>query len=478
MVNKYRQFAEFLTDKYIILMLLIFPLFISPDGYSNITITKYLFFVILTSIWLLIIIPFAFFSKPQKPKIHVIFALLFAIFAIISSILSEYTAQTIIGASRYSGLVTILLQIAIFLGISSFGKFSEKYLNCLAISASICCIVSIFQLFGSTIFYPSDYTYSDGGVMYIGKFLGTIGNTNILAAFLCTSSVLLATSFVLVGRGVLKITASMLGIFVLIASESSGGLVAVAVALIIAALYFAKIGVLHRGFFTLALLILPVVFAMIFLNMTLFAILGIAVIAVFALISYLLKHKIPTKNHFKYLVIIIISVVLLTFIALLTLPFTEGTFYEISQVLKGNISPSFGSSRILIWKESLALFPEAPFFGGGPDTLVLRLSIDFSRYSEELGSTLHSYVDNPHNVYISYLINLGIFALISYLALTVTTIIRAIKSKNFHIVMLMIAIVSFWTEEFFGLGLAIVSPMMWILWGLIFSDLDSKKTNN
>ncbi len=60
-------------------------------------------------------------------------------------------------------------------------------------------------------------------------------------------------------------------------------------------------------------------------------------------------------------------------------PWGDGTVYELSRVLHGEIRDSFGSSRIRIWKAVLALIPERPLLGGGPDTLALRLNVVFSR---------------------------------------------------------------------------------------------------
>ena len=69
-------------------------------------------------------------------------------------------------------------------------------------------------------------------------------------------------------------------------------------------------------------------------------------------------------------------------------PAQEGTVYEISQVMRGNFNDKFGSSRILIWRESLALFGERPLLGGGPDTLALRVDVEFSRLVEETGKIM------------------------------------------------------------------------------------------
>lgn len=78
---------------------------------------------------------------------------------------------------------------------------------------------------------------------------------------------------------------------------------------------------------------------------------------------------------------------------------------------------NLGSSRILIWKESLKLFLEKPLLGTGPDTIGLRMNISFERYIEELGRTVYTYIDDAHCGYLNILVNQGIIALASYLAL-------------------------------------------------------------
>ena len=45
---------EWVTDKFILIMLAVFPLWVGFDGYSNVTLSKFLFFVICTGLWLLL----------------------------------------------------------------------------------------------------------------------------------------------------------------------------------------------------------------------------------------------------------------------------------------------------------------------------------------------------------------------------------------------------------------------------------------
>lgn len=149
-------------------------------------------------------------------------------------------------------------------------------------------------------------------------------------------------------------------------------------------------------------------------------------------------------------------------------PGRSGTVYELSRILRGDFSPGFGSSRLGIWKETLALVPERPLLGGGPGTLALRVDIRFSRFVPETGQTLSTYVDNAHNEYLGFLADLGIPGLALYLG-----------AMGRHLFLLPAvagprvpwgcALVCYWIQAFFGLGLCLTAPLLWLSWGLFLS---------
>ena len=91
------------------------------------------------------------------------------------------------GEGRYEGLLTMLIYLAIFIAVSSFGRFKSWYLYVLLIPVCLNIILSLLQLHGGNplSLYPNNYDYFDGNVLYSGQFLGTIGNTGLLSAFLC-----------------------------------------------------------------------------------------------------------------------------------------------------------------------------------------------------------------------------------------------------------------------------------------------------
>ena len=181
--------ARWLTDKYISLMLLVFPLWTGLEGYADITRSKFLFFAVLSGLYLAGTAVCMALDKtaPKRPNALQCFALAFMAAACLSAALSPYGRAVILGASRYDGLLTLLLYGGIFLGVSAFGEWKKYYVYLLAASASICSLVAIPQLLGENPFglYPGDLTYFDANVRYTGDFLGTIGNTNLLAAFYC-----------------------------------------------------------------------------------------------------------------------------------------------------------------------------------------------------------------------------------------------------------------------------------------------------
>lgn len=54
---------------------------------------------------------------------------------------------------------------------------------------SLCCLLSLWQLAGGNPLglYPNGLSYSDAGTAYSGAYLGTIGNTDLLAAVMCVA---------------------------------------------------------------------------------------------------------------------------------------------------------------------------------------------------------------------------------------------------------------------------------------------------
>lgn len=421
--------ARWLTDKYISLMLLVFPLWTGTEGYAAITRGKFLFFAVLSALYLALLLPCALLvgEKPRRARLPQWFALAFMAAACLSAALSPYGRAVILGSSRYDGLLTLLLYGGIFLGVSAFGEWKKYYVYLLAASASICSLVAIPQLLGGNPFglYPGELTYFDANVRYTGEFLGTIGNTNLLAAFYCLCIPLFIwhalTHRALRDRLVLAAAALCLG--VLIASRVASGAVALAAAAVV-------------------------------------------------LMPYYVNYTSHSRKKALIAAGCMAALCLAALAAVYAYGGNSGTLHELSQLLHGHVEDSYGSSRVGIWRECLRLFGESPVTGGGPDTLVLRTDMTFSRFVEETGSTISTHVDNAHCEPLGYLVNLGALGLIPYLALCAESLRRFFRGCAPAAGG---ALCCYYVQSLFGLGLCIVVPLVWIYMGLVCSGKELEK---
>lgn len=488
-----RTLPERITDKYIGIMFLIFPLFTGFHGYGAITLSKFLFFVIVTCIWLAaLVIAFLFCRKsPTCGGIHPSAAqfavVVFLLICVVSALVSPYGVQTLLGAGRYDGLLTLLLYGAVFLGISATGIPRKIYVFLLGISSFICCVIAVLQLSGldPLWLFPNDLNYYDAHISYTGEFLGTIGNTNLLSGFLTLCIPLFAGIYICCGEkwDSLLLIPAALGTFILISSGVSGGAVALtALALLIPPILLRDLQRVRRALLTSALLCVSVSLALAVQfqedsvefspGLASFALLAAAVLCLLLIVwSLRIRRSISPSRLSKTFAVCSVCIVLFGLTLIYFWPGDCGTVYELSCVLHGEIHDQFGSSRILIWRDVLALVPERLLFGGGPDTLALRLDLTFSRFVPETGVTLHTFVDNAHNEYLGYLVNVGLLGLMAYLAAMVCSIVTWLRHRDVASILpaLGCGILCYWIQGLFGLGLCIVAPVLWILWGLLES---------
>lgn len=481
--------GERLTKTYIILMLLVFPLFTGFKGYTNITDAKLAFYISATGLWLvgLAVSVFAGGRKPGVFPAEGRLLLAYLLVCCVSALVSPYgPGVTLPGAGRFDGLLGILLSAGIFFGVSRFARPSRVYAYALELSMTLCCLPALLQFLGFNPLglYPSDYNYHDMGTRYSGEFLGTIGNANLFSAFLCLCMGLLAFLFV---RGKIKgghlLPALVLAGFCLFECTVSAGKLALIVCLLIGAPAAVADGrSLGRLLAALGGLSLALGLSLAFsgepaegrqaaLSFELSGRAAAALAAAFAMwlaapfAGRLTLGKRTLRLWLSGLSLALASAGLL---AVYNTHANSGTVYELSRAMRGELDGSFGSSRLLIWRDCLALIPERPLLGGGPGTLALRLDIDFTRFVPETGKTLRSTVENAHNLYLGILADCGLLALLPYLSAMGLTFFKALRrpEENDWGAALALGLLAYWVQDFFGLGLFLVSPVMWILWGL------------
>lgn len=297
--------ARRLTDIYICLMLAAFPLWTGFEGYTGITRAKFLFFAALTGLWLaaLALCALKYRSRLRRPRGFALCVLAFMAAACLSAAFSGNFHHALLGGNRYDGLVTLLLYGCIALGVSRWGQRLGLYVNLIALAAGLCALVCFLQLLRVNVLglFPEGLDFYDAGTRYSGEFLGTIGNTNLLAGWFCLVIPLLTLS-ALRAKGVrrwllLLPAAGCLALLIVIDAQS--GLAGCLGCLLIVSPYYVNYAGRRKA--ALAL--------------------GVAILAL-CIASFASVYLWPPEG---------------------------GTLWELSEILHGRAQDGFGSSRVAIW---------------------------------------------------------------------------------------------------------------------------------
>jgi len=492
------SFSKRITDIYIYAMLFLFPLFTGFHGYAEITLSKYLFFVSVTALWLITLFVIAIKGKinPSANKLALaeILVLLYLVFCCVSAVFSSFKSSVLLGEGRFDGLATTLLCIGVFFGVSLFSRPKKAYIHAAALAVSLNCIVAVLQLLGYNPLhlFPGDYNFYDAETQFSSTFFGTIGNADLFSVYICLMLSVSAVYYISAEKRSFSILPCiLLSAFCQLKSGVSGGFLALGVTALIAAPFVITNGEKLRRALEIALTILASAIFAFTVNIT-EVVSGVTVdfylskiasallvLAAFVTVLRLMLGKREFKEKTLRIFFSVLSVVVFASGLLIAYYWQGpyGTVYELSQLMHGRIKDSFGSSRILIWKKTIELVPNHLLLGGGPGTLSLRLDVNFSRFVAETGKTLSTTVDNAHNEYLGILVNTGLLSLIAYLSAQFVSLFNAIKSAKLSEFCgcFACALLCYWVQAFFGLGLFLVSPIMWLFWGLLISSFRREK---
>lgn len=433
--QKRPPFPEQLTTVFLYLMVLVYPLWMTGD-YQTVTQQKFQCFLVLCGGYVLLMallgIEMLVLEQARFPSLVFLWkhasaaqklVAVFALCTILSALLSPYGRETLWGMTRNEGLVTILLYCLLFLLVSVFGRADRRLLSALGISVTVVSLLGLVQLAGRNPFdlYPSGYTYYDAGTAYTGAYLSTIGNTDLLAAFLCAAAPLFA-------------------------------------------------GALVRGSSIIRFLYaLPLA-----LSLTLLVRMGAAAGIVGILVSALILLPVFSRQHRREWSLCALCVALLSLLAVYFAgDAMGGTAAELSALLHGQLEDHFGSGRIYIWRQVWDLVPERLLFGGGPDTLAARNAGYFQRYDASLGVTVRALIDTAHNEYLNILVNQGLLALTAYLGALFSSAARWLRRSGQHGTAAILGggVLCYCIQAFFGISSYITTPALWLIWGLLEQQL-------
>lgn len=431
--SSFRAFTM-LSDIFIALMLTVFLFWFDSTGYGSITEAKLPVFRAICGgyvILSIILIPSCLvtgIAKTADLKQCIKestwtqrMVLLFMLLTVLASLLSPYRRETWQGVSRYEGTVTICIYCLCFVFLSSFGRVRKWMAYLLGASLSVFSVICIIQLYGGNPLglFPEGLNYFGAGVDYTGAYLGTIGNTDLVAAFLCIAITILWVAVVRM-KGKLRTVL----------------IIPIALSLFVLAKMSVMAGIL--GVFGGAVLSLPVV--------------------------------LPISDKAKKVIAIVIALTIIICIAFLFIVDIDiGMLHEAHELLRGRIDETFGSGRIYIWKSVLERIPDNLLFGTGPDTMNYAGIEAFSRYDEIKNVEIVAEIDTAHNEYLNVLYHQGIFALLAYLAALVFAakvwICRG--GKKTESAAIGAAVLSYCIQAFFGISMFLTAPFFWISLGLL-----------
>lgn len=498
---------ENITAVYITLLLLI-PLWFTSSGYTTIDVDKFSFFVCVTVIYILALLIFPLQmiitgEKPQKPSLNIglphILILIYFICCVISTVISEWGYATLWGVGQGDGIIKIALYLLVFMLVSQFSAVKWWYIIPLSFTIIVNFLIACMQYAGYNPFvlYPTGYTYHDAYLQYSGAFMGTLGNTNFLSAYLAMAVIILIGCFVISENKKSKflLIPIFMGIFTMFLCEVSAGIVGLFCVLICCIPWLLSSWKKVSNFLLISAVILiaisicksiGVVYeqgqtALFFRMGTSFILLVLGVI-ILVIAMLCPKNNLQFKHYKKVrlgLIIALFACGILSVIALYLLPFQTGTIGEIHEILNGNLDGSFGSSRIIVWQEVAKLIPEHLWFGGGPGTLSLRTDYIFSRYIEDINFTATSQIDTAHNDYLNILVNTGLISLLTYISFLVSVVYEAIKhNKSNGIMILLLSALTYLAQIFFSFTTCTVTTVFWVILGILIATARKEGTSN
>lgn len=435
-------FLQKLTSVYIVLLITVFLFYFDSHGYLAIAEAKLSAFHIICGGYIILaflilleglligqLTPDFFRTLLRQSSWTQRLILLYLLLTLLSALFSPYGKAAWTGVSRHEGALTIAVYCLCFLFVSNFGKAERWMLHAFAVSVFVFCCLCMVQLYGGNPFtlYPEGYNYFDANQAYSGAYLGTIGNVDLVAAFLSIAIPVLWVAILRL-QGKLRF-----------------------------------------------LLLVPLA-AAIFVLLKMFVLAGIVAVFAGALLS--LPVVLPASERTRKRIAIAIAGCILAGIAvLLFCDFGTGTLHEVHELMHGRGSDSFGTGRMYIWKNVLERIPDNLWFGTGPDTMAYAGIEPFTRYDEALDTMIVAYIDTAHNEYLNILYHQGVFALAAYLAALFSAAWRWVKQsrENAGAAVFGAATLCYCIQAFFGISMCITAPFFWLTLALLDGCCGYKK---
>ncbi len=415
----------------------------------------------------------------------------FVVVCLISACLSEYGNEAFTGSGgRDSGFWLMAMYLLCYLLISRYFKYREPIFTVFAVMSSVVCLIALMHEFWIDPFrIVVDIKESQQK-----DFITTIGNINMFSGFVCVS-LPVCTALAVQSKDKLfsafyLFTAVVNFMGLLVANSLSGyfGLVA-----FMAVLFIYCCGSAHRLFkFCLSLSAMLISIKLLRLISLLFhdnyknlgdlskflifdnrVFIAIGISIMLTIGAFLLDQKFGDEHSPKWCQIaagafvgVAASAVLFVFIyfSFIDKVTDLGKF---SKVLR--LNDQWGTHRGYAWIRGMILFKSKGvkniLVGSGPDTFGQLIKAD---YRQDMLKRHDAVFDTAHNEFLNYLVTTGIFGFTAYVSLIGTLLWRCIRrcKNNIPFMIAILAIVSYCSQSIFNLATPIITPYLFLFFGI------------
>ena len=499
-----------LVNYYLALMFSFFPLFLT-EQYAHARLDKYYFYLIATGIFIISTGLCMYFSYMDEIRADHKAALLtplsvtdicmlcFLGFAIISTLMTEHPGEALLGPnpfvsgvihSRNNGLLLLFLYTMMYFIITRNYVKKDYVFVVFLVTSSIIALLTVLNFF-----YIDPLHMLDGyDEATIADFGSTLGNKNIIAAFMCIFLPAAVMFFVISENKVVRIVAGVSILFAytgLLCADSTSDILGLIVILPVMAIFSARSFTFFKRYL-LALTILFLsgkalwLFAQLigdhnkgfeflqhFLIYDKLMFLPIAVCCLLTLLMTIFEKKIEARYPAKavtitftvlFLIGIITALAAFIYFSFINRETDIGNFKKLLR-----FDDYWGTHRGFMWRVSFEEFakfkPLQILFGTGPDTAYYVIQPHFSELSSRFGD---SSTDCAHNEFINYLLTQGVLGLTAYLGVMGSVIVRAIKTAktNPTALIFICPVICYLAQSVVNLYNPIVTPFLFIFLSL------------
>lgn len=448
---------------------------LSMQDYSSITRAKWDGMLLLT----LLTLPLCCRRHPSG-KLPLVLMLLYLLWTALSCRFGQFAGSLnaqglpafFWGSGRYEGLLTILCYGLIFCLMRRTDVNLPALLTAISAAAVGYLVIVLLQYAG---FNPLSLFPAGRSIRTNYEFQGTIGNIDLVSAWGCLLMPGLLGSFVLgLRQHWLHLPGGLCAVLLTLLMDVQSGLIVLGMTLLtLLLLSLRRPECLPRLLLTLGMTLLLLALRKAVLlpwldgsTETVFApgsfsllaaLLGAALIACSPLVMQHLPPAVP-KKWLLALVCLLMVVVLLA-VAFAPIP-AGGGLWELHEILNGRAQDSFGSERLGVWRVTLELLRQSPWFGLSLDAFYLT----FRDYLTATGQVIAQNFDNPHNFFLQTAIASGVPALLLLLLLCGASILCAWRCTSRRPLALMA--LGFLLQSMFTFSICLTSPMFYCVLGL------------